>query len=926
MGHETSNQYRTLIAEKAALIVVDDVWNHADIRPLLAESRRSRILFTTRDASIGRSVGAHVHRMDLLEHEQACELLATWSGLSLDNMPSSADEIIAECGRLPLALSVIGSLLSGGDRELWTETLDLLRSADISAIEDQLPEGQQTFFKAVKVSFQQLKPEIRKRYSALAVLPEDVPASLPILQTLWDVNRAEARRTSRILVDRSLAQAVDIVSSGHKPEDESASNEKREGFQLHDLQLDYIRALWSDREALAQIREAVRLSVHVIERDPDQFVSQVVGRLLGYDDSPSVKGFVERIALAAPKPWPRLIRPALISPGTLFVRKLIGHSNPITALLAANNRTVISTARDEDVKVWDLKRGRELLTLPHQTSDILCVAVTPDSRRVVCASEIGLTVWDLETGLQAARSDSNLAHVTSLAITPDGRRALATIWFGTATLWDLENCAEARRIQICDHVWDRANVLGFVPRGDGWSAMLVANTYGETRYKTALWHLDTGEIDWVGFDLHCNEKHHRFGLRWVATPDGHRAAWVSSEGAVKVANLNSVEKPWTLTEHAGDVTELLITPDGRTLVIRYGETKLRVWDIQDLTEIQSLEAFFGELLAVTPDGNFALSNFGNHIKVWNLTAGSAPAPLKAHSTSIKWLVASLDGRLVVSMSRDEIKVWETDTGREIHRLSIGESEPRSFGISADGNKIIWVSGEIVSLWNRTTSDSATVLGPADSVGCLSVSPDGRLAAWSHAGALSIYDFDEARVVLKLFDSEHKTFDVCAFTPDVRQVCVQVHELKTGAYHNAVWDIERKALRKVPHGDGGNFVFTRDGRTISYGYTLLTVYDAEGGNAYRSLKGHTDTVTSVAVEANGHLAVSGSWDCSVRIWDLDSYKSVCAFTCDDPVTACVFARARSVVVGDCLGGIYFLLLQHGRQDAGNIRSLSSDFQS
>ncbi|MEK7753367.1 MAG: NB-ARC domain-containing protein, partial [Acidobacteriota bacterium] len=44
------HQYRTTIANKAALIVVDDVWSKADIEPLLAESPRSRFLFTTRDA------------------------------------------------------------------------------------------------------------------------------------------------------------------------------------------------------------------------------------------------------------------------------------------------------------------------------------------------------------------------------------------------------------------------------------------------------------------------------------------------------------------------------------------------------------------------------------------------------------------------------------------------------------------------------------------------------------------------------------------------------------------------------------------------------------------------------------------------------------------------------------------------------------
>jgi hypothetical protein len=40
------------------------------------------------------------------------------------------------------ALSVVGAKLRGADAEFWSDTLDLLRKAGISAIEEQLPEGQ----------------------------------------------------------------------------------------------------------------------------------------------------------------------------------------------------------------------------------------------------------------------------------------------------------------------------------------------------------------------------------------------------------------------------------------------------------------------------------------------------------------------------------------------------------------------------------------------------------------------------------------------------------------------------------------------------------------------------------------------------------------------------------------------------------------
>ena len=36
---------------------------------------------------------------------------------------------------------------------------------------------------------------------------------------------------------------------------------------------------------------------------------------------------------------------------------------------------------------------------------------------------------------------------------------------------------------------------------------------------------------------------------------------------------------------------------------------------------------------------------------------------------------------------------------------------------------------------------------------------------------------------------------------------------------------------------------------------------------RTLEGHTDVVTSVALSASGHLALSGSWDNTIKLWDL-----------------------------------------------------------
>ncbi|MBB2946594.1 DNA-binding SARP family transcriptional activator [Actinoplanes lutulentus] len=107
--------YRSLTAGKRFLVLLDDVRDAVQVRPLLPNSVDSLVLITSRRPLVGlaASDGARLHRADLPDLPDARKLLTTrLAGLrDLDGGETVLDEIIELCGRLPLALAVLAARL-----------------------------------------------------------------------------------------------------------------------------------------------------------------------------------------------------------------------------------------------------------------------------------------------------------------------------------------------------------------------------------------------------------------------------------------------------------------------------------------------------------------------------------------------------------------------------------------------------------------------------------------------------------------------------------------------------------------------------------------------------------------------------------------------------------------------------------------------
>jgi hypothetical protein len=104
--------YRSLLAGRRMLVVLDNAGDVEQVRPLLPGSPRCAVFVTSRDSLAGLVArdGAQRIDLDLLPQKDAVGLLRTLIGARVDADPEAAAALASRCSRLPLALRVAAEL------------------------------------------------------------------------------------------------------------------------------------------------------------------------------------------------------------------------------------------------------------------------------------------------------------------------------------------------------------------------------------------------------------------------------------------------------------------------------------------------------------------------------------------------------------------------------------------------------------------------------------------------------------------------------------------------------------------------------------------------------------------------------------------------------------------------------------------------
>ncbi|MDR6981281.1 DNA-binding SARP family transcriptional activator [Streptomyces sp. 3330] len=234
--------YRTHIAGRRLLLLLDNARDAAQVRPLLPATPGTLAIVTSRDRLTGLIAvdSAHPLQLDVLTAAEARSLLARRLGTArVDAEPDAVDEIISRCACLPLALAVTAARAATRPGFPLTALAAELRdsAADLDAFQDDGDTAADV--RAVfSWSYHALTPEAARLFRLLALHPgpdTTAPAAASLVGH-------PLPQTRRLLAQLVQAHLLDETAPGR--------------YASHDLLRNYAGELTQTFETPAQVRAA----------------------------------------------------------------------------------------------------------------------------------------------------------------------------------------------------------------------------------------------------------------------------------------------------------------------------------------------------------------------------------------------------------------------------------------------------------------------------------------------------------------------------------------------------------------------------------------------------------------------------------------------------------------------------------------------
>ncbi|MEU9887165.1 BTAD domain-containing putative transcriptional regulator [Sphaerisporangium sp. NPDC051011] len=217
---ERVDTYRSLLAGRRLLVVLDDAGTEQQVRPVLPGSHTCAVLITARRRLVGLD-GMSLSDLGVLDTHGAVDLLGRIAGRErVYAEHDAAERIVRLCGHLPLALRTAGARLAA--RPHWSLATLATRLGDERRRLDELTAGDLEVRASVGLSYRGLDDMAKKAFRRLGLL--GVPDFTSwVVGALLDVAEVTGEEIIERLMDAQLLDHVAVDAAGQSR------------YRLHDL-------------------------------------------------------------------------------------------------------------------------------------------------------------------------------------------------------------------------------------------------------------------------------------------------------------------------------------------------------------------------------------------------------------------------------------------------------------------------------------------------------------------------------------------------------------------------------------------------------------------------------------------------------------------------------------------------------------------
>nr|XP_023926065.1 putative disease resistance protein At1g50180 isoform X2 [Quercus suber] len=231
-----------VLSKKRYLIVMDDIWNIEawdDLKAIFPDVMNgSRVLFTTRnkDVAIHGDPRSPIHELRFLNDAESWKLFTKKAFLEEGDsiacppeLEGLGKQIVAKCGGLPLAVVILGGLLSRKEKApgVW---LRVLQSVDW-----QLTHDPKQLMEILALSYNDLPYYLKPCFLYFGLFPEDSEIRVGKLILLWIAEGFVQQRGHESMEDVAEDFLEELVDRSLIQVAEKRHNGKIKTCRIHDL-------------------------------------------------------------------------------------------------------------------------------------------------------------------------------------------------------------------------------------------------------------------------------------------------------------------------------------------------------------------------------------------------------------------------------------------------------------------------------------------------------------------------------------------------------------------------------------------------------------------------------------------------------------------------------------------------------------------